>query len=108
MERMRPNKYSLWDDVDTLLADGQHKDPAIALIDDIDRETRELKALIRAGNYEDGMFDGAGLVKAIRDAQLSIKNKMRSKMNPNKNDEWVSCCPQRSKKTKRFYASKNC
>lgn len=95
-------------DVDSLLVDGQPKDPALALIDDIERETRKLKSLLRAGNYETGMFDGVGLLKAIRDAQFTIKAKMRAKMNPNKEDKWVSCCPQRSKKTKCFYASKNC
>lgn len=95
-------------EVDEQLADGVSKDPGQRLIDELDRETRELKSLIRSGNYEAGMFDDKGLIDIIRQAQLSIKRKMRAMSNPDKNAEWVSCCPQQSKKTKRFYASKNC
>lgn len=94
--------------VDDQLAEGQSKDPAQSLIDDLDRETRELKSLLRSSNYTCGMIDEKNLIDQIRSAQLEIKRKMHAQSNQNKGDEWVSCCPQRSKKTKRFHASKNC
>lgn len=95
-------------EIDKQLADGETRDPAQSFIDEIDRETRELKNLIRSRNYITGMIDEAGIITAIREAQLKIKRKMHANSNPDKNAEWVSCCPQRSKKVKRFHASKNC
>lgn len=94
--------------VDDQLVEGEAPDPAQNLLDELDRETRELKNLIRAGNYEPGMFDEKELIKTIKQAQLAIKQNMQKRSNPDKSAEWVSCCPQRSKKRKRFYASKNC
>lgn len=90
------------------LQEGCSKDASQAFIDDLDRETRELKNLVRSSNYSDGMIDTSQILKSIREAQLVIKQKMQALSKASSDAEWVSCCPQRSKRTKRFHASKNC
>lgn len=81
--------------VDDQLAEGQSKDPAQSLINDLDCETRELKSLLQSSKYTCGMIDEKKLIDQILSAQLEIKPKLHAQSNPNTGDEWVSCCPQR-------------
>lgn len=83
------------------LKEGHSDNPAQAAIDKIDREDKELKQLLRSGNYHPSMFDARSFIKLIRDAQLSIKQKMKTQLNLDPTAEWVSCCTQRTKKTKK-------